>query len=142
MAYHLRPPASEIVVSSQAMKKIAQCCALVLLTLSCLTSGFNSSRAAHPASQDKKRGAGAADAGVLFVKNCATCHGKDGQARTFKSKFIHARRLSDAKWQESVSDERLFNSIANGKGDKMPAFGKKLSEAEIGSLVQYVRHFK
>src|SRR6267143_572511 len=72
------------------------------------------------------------DAGVLFDKHCATCHGKDGQAKTFKAKFNHARNLTDAKWQALVSDERLFNSISNGKG-KMPAFGKKLSEAQINS---------
>jgi mono/diheme cytochrome c family protein len=81
------------------------------------------------------------DAGVLFEKHCDTCHGKDGQAKTFKAKFNHARNLTDAKWQAEVSDERLFNSISNGKG-KMPAWGKKLSEVQINSLVAYVRSLK
>lgn len=80
-------------------------------------------------------------AGVLFAKNCATCHGKDGQSHTFKAKFTHARDLTDTSWQSDISDEHLFNSISNGKG-KMPAFGKKFSEAEINSLVAYVRKFK
>ena len=82
-----------------------------------------------------------ADASVLFDKKCATCHGKDGQAKTFKAKFNHARNLTDAKWQSEVSDERLFNSISNGKG-KMPAWGKKFSGAQINSLVAYVRRLK
>jgi len=81
------------------------------------------------------------DAGALFGKNCATCHGKDGRAKTFKAKFDHARNLTDPEWQASVSDERLFNSITNGRGH-MPAWGKKLSEAEINSLVAYVRQLK
>jgi cbb3-type cytochrome c oxidase subunit III len=81
------------------------------------------------------------DASVLFDKKCATCHGKDGQAKTFKAKFNHARNLTDAKWQSEVSDERLFNSISNGKG-KMPAWGKRFSEAQINSLVAYVRSLK
>lgn len=81
------------------------------------------------------------DAAVLFEKKCATCHGKDGQAKTFKAKFNHARNLTDAKWQTGVSNERLFNSISNGKG-KMPAWGKKFSEAQINSLVAYVRTLK
>jgi cbb3-type cytochrome c oxidase subunit III len=81
------------------------------------------------------------DASALFAKNCATCHGKDGQAKTFKAKFNHARNLTDPEWQTSVTDERLFNSITNGRGH-MPAWGKKLSEAEINSLVAYVRQFK
>jgi cbb3-type cytochrome c oxidase subunit III len=81
------------------------------------------------------------DAKVVFEKHCATCHGKDGQAKTFKAKFNHARNLTDAKWQAEVTDERISNSITNGKG-KMPAWGKKLSEAQINALVGYVRKFK
>ena len=81
------------------------------------------------------------DAGELFAKNCATCHGKDGSSKTFKAKLNHARNLTDSEWQATVSDERLFNSITNGRGH-MPAWGKKLSEAEINSLVSYVRQLK
>ena len=81
------------------------------------------------------------DANSLFAKNCVTCHGKDGKAKTFKAKFNHARNLTDPEWQTSVTDERLFNSITNGRGH-MPAWGKKLTEAEINSLVAYVRQLK
>jgi cbb3-type cytochrome c oxidase subunit III len=81
------------------------------------------------------------DANSLFAKNCASCHGKDGKAKTFKAKFNHARNLTDPEWQASVTDERLFNSITNGRGH-MPAWGKKLSEANINSLVAYVRQLK
>ena len=81
------------------------------------------------------------DANTLFAKNCASCHGKDGKAKTFKAKFNGARNLTDSAWQANVSDERLFNSITNGRGH-MPAWGKKLSEAEINSLVAYVRQLK
>ena len=81
------------------------------------------------------------DANTLFSKNCATCHGKDGKAKTFKAKLNGARNLTDPAWQANESDERLFNSITNGRGH-MPAWGKKLSEAEINSLVAYVRQLK
>jgi cbb3-type cytochrome c oxidase subunit III len=81
------------------------------------------------------------DANSLFAKNCASCHGKDGKAKTFKAKFNHARNLTDPEWQAGVTDERLFNSITNGRGH-MPAWGKKLSEANINSLVAYVRQLK
>ncbi|HAF13698.1 MAG TPA: hypothetical protein DHU55_18500 [Blastocatellia bacterium] len=83
----------------------------------------------------------AQNAAELYSKNCATCHGKDGHAKTLKGKLKHARDLTDATWQDRVSDERLFNSIMNGKG-KMPAFGKKISEQEADSLVAYVRGLK
>jgi cytochrome c6 len=81
------------------------------------------------------------EANSLFTKNCATCHGKDGKAKTFKAKLNGARNLTDPAWQANVSDERLFNSITNGRGH-MPAWRKKLSEAEINSLVAYVRQLK
>ena len=83
----------------------------------------------------------ARDAGAVFESRCATCHGKDGRAKTMKAKFNKARNLTDAAWQAEVSDERIYNSIANGRG-KMPAFAKKLSHAEIEGLVGYVRSLK
>lgn len=78
------------------------------------------------------------DASSLYDKKCADCHGKDGRARSFRGKHTKARDLTDAQWQEQVTDERVYNSISNGKG-KMPAFSKKLSEADINSLVTFVR---
>ncbi len=80
-------------------------------------------------------------AAAIYGKRCASCHGKDGRANTFKGKLRSARNLTDPQWQAGVSDERIFNSITNGRG-KMPSFGKKLSEAEINSLVSYVRGLK
>ena len=77
--------------------------------------------------------------GGLFKKHCASCHGKDGRSKTFKAKFNHARNLTEPGWQDAVSDERIFNSIANGRGGKMPAFARKMNEAEIDSLVLFVR---
>ena len=76
----------------------------------------------------------------LYTKHCASCHGKDGRAKTFKAKFNHARDLTDPLWQDEVSDEGLFNSIMNGK-KKMPAYRKKLSEAQVNSLIAYIRTF-
>ena len=83
----------------------------------------------------------ARSAAELYAGNCASCHGKDGQAKTLKGKLKHARDFTDPTWQGRVGDERLFNSIMNGKG-KMPAYSKKLSEPEVDSLVAYVRAFK
>jgi len=82
--------------------------------------------------------ASARSAASLFTGNCASCHGRDGHAKTFKAKRNHARNLADPEWQGRVSDERIFNSIMNGKG-KMPGYSKKFSEQEIDTLVTYVR---
>ncbi|HEV7743502.1 MAG TPA: cytochrome c [Pyrinomonadaceae bacterium] len=80
----------------------------------------------------------ARSAGSLYSNNCASCHGRDGGARTSRGRRNHSRNLKDPEWQERVSDERIFNSIMNGKG-KMPGYSKKLSEKEIDALVAYVR---
>ena len=123
------------------MRSNARRAALAFIALACLFSSMYVAHTAESSPQNKNATQAVRPAGVLFAKHCDTCHGKDGQAKTFKAKFNHARNLTDASWQANVTDEHLFNSISNGRG-KMPAFGKKLSTAEINSLVDYVRSLK
>lgn len=80
----------------------------------------------------------------LYRKYCVSCHGNDGRAKTSKGKFSHARDLTDPQWQAEVSDERIFNSIMNGRNARgnMPTFANKLNEKEIDSLVDFVRRLK
>jgi len=77
-------------------------------------------------------------AATSYAKYCVSCHGRDGKSKTSKGRRNHARNLTETDWQGAVSDERVFNSIANGRG-KMPAFSKKMSDAEIDAVVSYVR---
>lgn len=83
-------------------------------------------------------------ASQLYGKHCISCHGRDGRAQTKKAKFNHARDISDAKWQDDVSDERIYNSIMNGRNVRgnMPAFSNKLSDEEADSLVTFVRQLR
>ena len=83
-------------------------------------------------------------ASQTYRRYCVSCHGSDGQAKTSKGKFSHARDLTDAQWQTDVSDERIFNSIMNGRNVRgnMPAFSNKLNEKEADSLVSFVRGLK
>lgn len=121
-------------------KRIAQLCMLVVITGSILPIfGFLST--AHLASQQASKDQDKIDASKLFNHNCAKCHGKDGRAKTFRGKLVGARNLTDAKWQASVTDEQIKEAIKKGP-EEMPSFEKKLSPAEIDSLVGYVRHFK
>ena len=80
----------------------------------------------------------------LYRRYCVSCHGSDGKAKTSKGKFSHARDLTDAQWQSDVSDERIFNSITNGRNVRgnMPGFSDKLNEKEVNSLVSFVRRLK
>jgi mono/diheme cytochrome c family protein len=92
--------------------------------------------------QGHGRTATAINPAVTYSKNCATCHGRDGRAETFKSRHrYHARDLTDALWQSEASDERILDSIRNGRG-RMPAFGRKLTNEQITSLLSYVRGLK
>ena len=74
---------------------------------------------------------------TLFVNNCARCHGGDGKAQTEQGKANETPDISGGKLR-SRSAKRLTNIIVNGDGE-MPAFGKKLTKAQISSLVNYVR---
>ena len=80
----------------------------------------------------------------LYRRHCVSCHGNDGKAKTSKGKFSHARDLSDPQWQTEVSDERIFNSIMNGRNVRgnMPGFADKLKEKDVDALVSFVRGLK
>lgn len=84
----------------------------------------------------------AVDAKALFDSKCAKCHGKDGRATSLHAKHEHARDLTKAEWQNDITDERIYNSISNGKGKNMPGFKNKLTDEQIDALVNYVRHFR
>ena len=86
----------------------------------------------------------ARSASQLYRRHCIACHGSDGKSKTSKGKFSHARDLTEAQWQDDVSDERIFNSIMNGRNVRgnMPAFSNKLNEKQVTSLVSFVRRFK
>lgn len=99
------------------------------------------SRAVRSAGQNANSSQAVSDAPSLFKDNCAKCHGKEGRAKGFKAKLAGVRNLTDAKWHESVTDERIFNSIANGRG-RMPAFGKKFTDAQLEALVAFVRSLR
>ncbi|HEX7774315.1 MAG TPA: c-type cytochrome [Pyrinomonadaceae bacterium] len=106
--------------------------ALVLLTIAGLSSFANAEPAKdRPATQ-------------LYRRYCVSCHGNDGKAKTSKGRFSHARDLTDPQWHADVSDERIFNSIMNGRdiSGNMPAFANKMNEKEIHSLVTFVRGLK
>ena len=83
-------------------------------------------------------------AAQVYRRYCVSCHGLDGKSTTSKGKYSHARDLTDAEWQADVSDERIFNSIMNGRdiGGNMPPFANKMNEKEVESLVTFVRGLK
>jgi cytochrome c6 len=119
------------------MKRFVQA---TVLSVALICAGVAAARGL--ARQGHGRAPTAINPAVTYARNCATCHGRDGRADTFKSKHrYHARDLTDASWQAAVTDERIINSITNGRG-RMPAFKRKLTTEQITSLVSYVRDLK
>ena len=122
------------------MKKIGFISTVVLVT-ACFVLLFSVVSYASLQNSNSSVTSKAVPVSAIYARRCASCHGKDGRAKTFKAKFNGARDLTDSQWQESVSDERIYNSIMNGRG-KMPAFGKKVTEEQVDALVSYVRGLK
>jgi mono/diheme cytochrome c family protein len=118
---------------------IALSCLLIAISgLSLLVAGCasTSTLAVQQASYPKDQ----VDAPGLFAENCATCHGRDGRAKTFHGWLLGAQNLTDAHWQTATADAEIIRAIKTGP-KLMPAFQKKLSAAEIEALAAHVRTF-
>lgn len=72
----------------------------------------------------------------VYRANCASCHGSDGRANTPKGRETDADDLTTAK-VKGMASAKMTRIIRNGRGD-MPAF-KKLSAAQVSSLIRYVK---
>jgi len=79
------------------------------------------------------------DGGAIFKSKCSMCHGQDGKGFA----AIKTPDFTDPKWQASVTDEQIFDTIKNGskKNTMMVAFGSQLKDDEIHALVKQIRTF-
>ena len=80
---------------------------------------------------------GQVDARKLFEANCKKCHGELGKP-TERGQSLKAPDFTDKKWQESITDEQIIQSVTDGKG-KMPSWKKELSSEEIKAVARWVR---
>lgn len=84
--------------------------------------------------------AAGSDGAALYKASCGTCHGADGSGQTPVGKSMKLRDLRSPEVQKQT-DIDLTKIISGGKG-KMPAFGKKLSTADVEALIVHVRTLK
>ncbi|HJQ21821.1 MAG TPA: c-type cytochrome [Gemmatimonadaceae bacterium] len=69
----------------------------------------------------------------LYVSyNCIDCHGADGSGAM-------APAFVDGRWHFGGSPAEVYESIAQGRPDGMPAWGGLIDRASIWRLVSYVR---
>jgi cytochrome c6 len=80
----------------------------------------------------------AQDAPALYKSKCAACHGPDGTGNVPTGKSLGVTDLTSADVQKQT-DAQLTDSIANGKGKKMPAYKGKITDDQIKGLVGYIR---
>ena len=88
----------------------------------------------------------AADVKENWEKQCQKCHGPDGKGQTKMGRQAGVKDYTDAKVQEEMKDDKAVaiikeGMVENGK-KKMDPYKEKLNEAEIKTLVAYMRAFK
>lgn len=81
-------------------------------------------------------GPDSAASSATFRTKCAMCHGPDGSGSEV-GKSMNVPDLRSPAVQK-LSDAQLAQIISNGKGG-MPSFKNSLSQAQIRSLVTYMR---
>jgi mono/diheme cytochrome c family protein len=79
---------------------------------------------------------------ALFKQKCVKGHGADGSGDTSMGRIFNAPDFTDGGWWAKHSNSGdLANAISRGKKN-MPAFGRKLTRAQITNLAAYVQHFR
>jgi cytochrome c oxidase cbb3-type subunit 3 len=72
----------------------------------------------------------------LFVAfNCSGCHGGRAGGGMGPS-------LRDEQWLYGQTDAHIFDSIATGRANGMPAWGVRLPESEIWKMVAYIQSLR
>jgi mono/diheme cytochrome c family protein len=82
----------------------------------------------------------------IFQSRCFVCHGRDGKGSGPASQGLTQKPqdLTDPSWQRGVTDQQIKNVIRAGgaimgKSGAMPP-NPDLSDADLNSLLSYVRH--
>lgn len=67
---------------------------------------------------------------LFGLYNCVGCHANGGGGM--------GPALMDARWIYGSDDRTVFETIAKGRPNGMPAFGSRITESQIWMLVAYV----
>ncbi|HKV26305.1 MAG TPA: cytochrome c [Candidatus Acidoferrum sp.] len=109
------------------MVSTSGCVRLVAATAVLAGVGFLCGPAANAQSAGEK----------VYKAKCAMCHGADGKGETAAGKSTKARDFCSDEVQKET-DEEWTAILVKGK-NRMPAYDKKLTDAEIKDVISYVR---
>ena len=101
---------------------LALACLAALASAGCSTRGDARAQVTDPARE-------------LFQRNCAACHGQQGEGKqigTLKAPSLREGRAA------TDTDERLLTQIHDG-GNGMPPFKYSLTDEQIDDLLRFVR---
>lgn len=84
--------------------------------------------------RDEHDSALAEEGSVLFMDNCAACHGDNAMGNP----DLGAPNLSDAIWLYGGDRDTLTETVTNARFGVMPAWGQRLSEADVRAVSAYV----
>src|SRR6187402_1361961 len=71
---------------------------------------------------------------VLFIDNCAGCHGHDARG----NRALGAPDLTDQDWLHGGDSKATLTSVLDGRRGTMPPFGSALSGDDIKNVADYV----
>ena len=115
------------------MKKILKLSVIFCLVLSGLIMVWAKTNKVEPALLIET----AESRSKIYTSNCARCHGANGKGNTQLGQDMGIPDLTTS----TMSSAGIKQIINNGLGD-MPAFRKKLTAAQVNSLVNEVRAFR
>ena len=86
----------------------------------------------------------AADGKAVYADNGAKCHGDDGKGQTKMGQKLEVRDYTDAKVQDSFTDEQAIKAVKEGlkKDDKTLMKAYDLPDDDIKAVIAYLRTFK
>ena len=78
---------------------------------------------------------------ALFAVHCASCHGQDGLGNGpgLPPMAPPVVSFATAAFQDSRTDGAIVDTVTNGRGGFMPAFGSRLSAEGIRAVVGHLR---
>ena len=79
---------------------------------------------------------------TLFKQKCSKCHGADGSGDTSLGRIFNAPDFTDSGWWAKHSSTAEHIQVMTKGRKNMPAFGKKLTRAQIAGLATYVQRFR
>ncbi len=71
---------------------------------------------------------------TVFIDNCSACHTEAGTGDREQG----APNLTDAIWLYGGDQAALTETVTNARYGVMPAWGQRLSDAEVNAVAAYV----